>query len=407
MSGTVNANTQAGSTKQGQMSPLQQNAAARSLIFSRAKPILQLVTTKTFATLTPGTAAQVVVNPLQVGFLRRFLVEITGTITNTTSGVALSKTANGTSNLLKNVTFNDFTGNPRHNCSGRSIDYVEAYKYGRIPGAATTSDNTEGYGSNYGSNAGPNLTVSGGATPAATFTRVFEIPIMQDTGQQMAGGLWLGTNNQTTLLTLTLQDTLAVASTGDPLTAVLQGTTAGAITFTQTAFTVTVWQEYWNNVPVDKNNNPILPGLDISTAYMITETNSGLSFSSGNPAYWNFPTFSKLLGTYFCFDNGAVALNAGTDISAITLQVSNYSIIKQYTPTSLSRICRDIVGADFPSGSYGIPSRQHPYDVSQYPSLQLQITPTGTINAGTYSLITTELLRRVQYLAAASGVGGA
>lgn len=407
MSGTTQGQQQAASGSQNKMTPAQQNAAARSLIWGTAKPILQQVTSKAFGTITPGTPTTVVVNPLQIGFVRRFIVEITGTITNTTAGVALAKTANGTSNLLKNVTFNDFTGNPRHNCSGRSIDYVEAFKYGRIPGAAYTTDNTEGYGSNYGSNVGPNLTVSGGGTPSGTFTRVFEIPIMQDCGQQMAGGLWLGTNNQTTLLTLTLQDTMVVPSTGDPLTAVLQGSSAGAITFTQTNFTVTVWQEYWNNVPVDKNSDPILPGLDITTAYMITETNSGLTFSAGNPASWNFPTFSKLLGTYFCFDNGANALNAGTDISAIQLVVSNYSIIRQYNPISLSRITRDIVGADMPSGSYGVASRMHPFDVSQYPSLQLQITPTGTINAGTYSLITTELLRRVQYLGAASGVGGA
>lgn len=390
-----------------QMTAGQQNAAARSLIWRNAKPILQQVTTKTFNTVTAGTSVQVVVNPLQIGFVRRFLVEVTGTITNTTSGVALTKTPNGTSNLLKNITFNDFTGNPRHNCSGRSIDYVEAYKYGRVPGGAYTTDNTEGYGSNYPSNSGPNLTISGGATPAGTFTRVFEIPIMQDNGQQMAGGLWLGTNNQTTLLTLTLQDTPVVQSTGDPLTAVLIGATAGAVTSTFTNVTVTIWQDYWNNVPVDKNGNPVLPGLDVTTAYMITETNTGLTFSSGNAASWNFPTFSKLLGTYFAYDNGANALNAGTDISAIALVVSNYSIIRQYTPISLDRITRDIVSASLPSGSYGIPSRNHPLDVSQYPSLQLQITPTSTVNAGTYALVTTELLRRVQYLGAASGVGGA
>jgi hypothetical protein len=407
MSGTVSQTVQTGQVTNQKMTPQAQNAAARALIWRQGKPILQQVTTKSFASVTAGQQTQVVVNPLQVGFVRRFLVEISGTITNTTAGVALTKTANGVSNLLKNVTFNDFTGNPRHNASGRAFEYVEAYKYQRIPGAALTSDQVNGFGSNVASNTGPNLTVSGGATPAGTFTHVFEIPIMQDTGQQMAGGLWLATNNQTTLLTLTLQDTPVVQSTGDPLTAVLIGSTAGAVTFTYTNVTVTVWQEYWNNVPNDKQGNPILPGLDVTTAYMITESNSGLSFANGQFASWNFPTFSKLLGTYFSYDNGANALNPGTDLGNIQLVVSNYAIIKQYTPQQLSRITRDIIGADLPSGSYGIPSRNHPLDVSQYPSLQLQIQPNAAVNAGTYANIITELLRRVQYMGAASGVGGA
>ena len=404
MSGTVNAQQQ--NVSKSKMTPAQQNAMARQAIWQNAKPILQRVTSKTFSSVAAGQSNQIVVNPLQIGFVRRFLVEVTGTITNTTSGVALTRTPNGVSNLISNLTFNDFTGNPRHNCSGRSLAYVSAFKYGSVPGAALTSDTVDGFASVIPSNVGPSLTVSGGGTPSATFTHVFEVPIMQDTGKQMAGGMWLGTNNQSTLLTITLNNTMAVASTGDPLNAVLIGATAGAITYTMTNFTVTVYQDYWNNVVTGADGNPVLPIQDVSTAYMITETNAGLTFASGQTSFWNFPTFSQLLGTYLSFDNGANALNPGTDIANIALQVSNYAIIRQYDPNIISRLTRDILMADMPSGSYGIPSRQHPLNVTQYPSLQLGITPTGTINAGTYAMITTELLRPVQYMAAASGISG-
>jgi hypothetical protein len=376
------------------------------MIWKSAKPIFQMVTQKTFASVSAGQNTMVV-NPLQIGFLRKFVVEVSGTITDTHATIALDRTPNGADNLLSNITFADFTGNPRHNASGRSFSYVELCKYRRIPGASYTSDSVSGFGSNIASNACPATVAANGGT--ATVTRVFEIPVMQDDGQQMAGGLWLGVNNQSTLLTLTLNPTPIVAAGSDVLNAVYVGHAAGAVTGTLTNVTVKVFQDYWNNVQTDKNGNPILPGQDIATAYMITETNSGLSFAVGNPAAWNFPTFSKLLGTYVAFDNGAAgpsSLYPGTDLNTLALVVSNYAYIRQYSPNVLSRIVRDLTGADMPLGSYAIPSRMHPLDVSQYPSLQLQITP-NTVNAGAYALITTELLRPVQYMAAASGVGGA
>jgi hypothetical protein len=378
------------------------NRIARPAIFSQAKMIIQQVASKAITGAVAVGNNVVTFNPIQVGLLIGFIVGVTGVITNSAAG-ALTRTPNGVDNVLQNMTFNDFTGNPRHNCSGRSLSFVEAMKYKRIPGAATTSDSVSGFGSNYGSNTIPATVAASGNT--GTFARFFEVPITVDSGKNMAGALWLGVNNQSTTLNLTLNPTPVVGSGGDPLTAVYQSAAAspGAVTFTSAV--VTVWQRYWTNLP-ESNGNIMLPEEDMSTAYMITETNSGITFSAGNNSFWNYPTFSKLLGTYFSYDNGATTLNPGTDITAISLQVSNFSYVRQFTPASLSRLTRDIVGADFPIGSYGIASRSHPLDVSQYPSLQLGIQPL-TAAAGSYALVTTELLRQVQFMAAASGVGGA
>lgn len=388
-----------GSVSAQQMSPAAQNQAARNAIFTAAKPILQQIAgTKTFATVAAG-ANTLSINPLQVGFLRSFYVEVVGTITNTGTGT-LTLTPNGADNLISNVTFNDFTGNPRHNCSGRSLSYVEAAKYRRIPGAAVTSDSVSGFGSIIASNVAPSTVANAGT---ATVRRIFEVPIMVDNGRNMAGGLWLGVNNQSTLLNITLNTAAVTATSADPLLAVYQGASG-----TLTNVTVTVYQEYWNNVPVYQSGpmagQPMLPTQDLSTAYMITETNTGLTFSAGNTAYWNYPTFSKILGTYFTYDNN-LALNAGTDINSISLQVSNYTIIRQFDPYTLDRIARNVCTASYPKGTYPIFSRMHNLDVSQYPSLQLAINPSTATNA--YGLVTTELLRPVQYMASASGVGGA
>lgn len=389
-----------GSQSAPKMSPAQQNQMARQAIFSQATPIIQRINAPiTVANVASGNNT-ISINPLNIGFLRRFLVEVTATIANPgTTTVTLSP--NGIDNLLTNITFNDFTGNPRHNCSGRALSYVEAAKYGRIPGAALASDTASGFGSNIQSDYAPATIAAGGN---ATVSRVFEVPIMVDTGRFMAGGLWLGVNNQSTLLKLTLNAN-PVPIGGDPLLAVYTGaaTTAGSIT----SATVTVSQDYWNFGPSlmdPKTGMPILPTQDVSTAYMITETSSGMTFAAGQAASWNFPTFSKLLGTYLTYDNGN-ALNAGTDVSLLALVVSNYSIIKQFSPKLLDRLTRDVSRASYPAGTYALMSRMHPLDVSQYPSLQLQFTPSS-VQSGAYALITTELLRPMQYMAAASGMGG-
>jgi hypothetical protein len=383
------------------MSPAQQNSYARTLIYNNAKPIFQKVASKSFVNVASGNNI-FTVNPLQIGFIRRFLVEVTCTISNTDTTHAATEIGFGVDNLVSNITFNDFTGNPRHNASGRSFGFVEAAKFRQIPGAAFTSDSVSGYGSNIPSNVAPSIAGSG----TATVTRVFEVPIMVDCGQNMAGGLWLGTNNQSTTLNITLNPNPIGLPTADPLNLVYRLAAGGAtIAATpMTAATVTVWQDYWNNVPSDPTTGkPILPQQDIGTAYMITETNSGMTFAANQQSSWNFPTFSKLLGTYLIYDNNG-ALNPGSDISLLSLVLSNYAIVKQYDPITLDRLVRAVINSSYPSGTYAFITRQHPLDIDQYPALQLQVTPSSATNS--VGMITTELLRQVQYMAAAAGMGG-
>lgn len=382
------------------MTPAQQNAYARQTIFNKAKPIFQQVTQRSFTNVASGNNV-LQVNPLQIGWVRRFFVEVSATIVNSDTTHAAALTPFGVDNIVSNITFNDFTGNPRHNASGRSFSFVEAAKYRLVPGAAYTTDSVSGFGSNIASNSAGTIAASG----TVTVRRVFEVPVMVDTGQNMAGGLWLGTNSQTTSLNITLNANPIGLPAGDPLNHVYKLATGGTTVGTTpvTAATVTVYQDYWNDVPTDQAGNPVLPQQDLGTAYMITETNSGLTFAAGQQSSWSFPTFSQILGTYFIFDNGGT-LNPGTDITSLSLTLSNYAIVKQYDPYVLSRLQRQIVGVDYPDATYPLITRSHPLNVRQYPALQLQVQPSS-VNSGALAMITTELLRPVQYMAAASGMG--
>ena len=388
--------------KQGQMSPKQQNTYARELIYRNAKPIFQKVASKSFTNVALGNNV-FTVNPLQIGFVRRFIVEVTATIENTDASHAAAVVGFGADNIVQNITFNDFTGNPRHNASGRSFSMVQAAKYKHIPGAAYTTDSVSGYGANIASNVAPSIPDN---SSSITLRRFFEVPIMVDIGKNMTGGLWLGTNNQSTTLSITLNPNPIGLPTADPLNLVYRLATSGTTIATTpiTACTVTVYQDYWNNVPSDpKTGQPILPVQDISNAYMITETNSGMTFAANQQSSWNFPTFSKMLGTYLIYDNNG-ALNSGTDITTISLVLSNYAIVKQYDPFMLDQLTRAVMGSSYPPGTYALITRQHPLDINQYPALQLQVTPSSATSA--VGMITTELVRPVQYMAAAAGMGG-
>ena len=371
----------------------QQNQIARRAVFNKSRLIQQKIAQSiTGAGPVVSPSNVFTFNPIQVGLLISFIVEITCTINNTGAG-ALTLTPNGADNILSNIQFNDFTGNPRHNCSGRTLSFVEAAKYKRTPGAAQTSDSVSGFGSIVASNVAP-ATIANGSN--GVVTRVFEIPVMVDETLDMAGALYLGVNNQNTLLKLTLNPNVVGT---DPLLAVYTGTSGTLINYT-----INVYQRYWNNLP-KHGEKLFLPDLDLATAYMIQEFSSGISFAANQENFWNYPTFSEILGTYFSYDNASTTLNAGTDLTKIRTVVSNYSSIVECDPNVMDRLIRDQIQTSMPKGSYGFFSREKRWNVNQYPSLQLGITPSSA-PANTYALVGTELLRRVQYLEQASGVGG-
>lgn len=378
-----------------------QNQEARAHIFRHCPVVKQQIPsgTKSIAALNAGTATQQI-QPLQVGFVRRFLVEVSGTINNTGTGT-ITLTPNGLDNIFSSIVLQDFTGNNRHNASARMFRMREAAAYMRIPGAAVTSDSVSGYGSVVGSNVAPATVAAAGN---GAFRGVWEIPVMCSLGMDMRGGLYLGVNNQSANLILNLNANPVAINTGDSLTAMYQGGAAAAGNVSN--LSIAVWQEYYNDLPLHKTTRePLLPQLDVRTAFMLQENNAGMALAANQVASWNYPTFSEVVGTYWSYSNGGV-LNAGTDFSMAGIIISNYSIITQVDPYTLDRLTRNEISTSFPKGSYGfITKGEDILDVNQYPSLQLQFQPTS-VGSNSYVNVCTEMFRPMQYMTKASGVGG-
>lgn len=91
------------------------NNAARALLISQGVDATQQIFQTSAASFTAGT--NIINVPVRnVGFIKGFLVEITGTVTPTVAAIKLSPF--GLSNLLSNITFTDLSNNVRINTAG-------------------------------------------------------------------------------------------------------------------------------------------------------------------------------------------------------------------------------------------------------------------------------------------------
>ncbi len=117
-----------------------------------------------------------------------------------------------------------------------------------------------------------------------------------------------------------------VTAAGDPGLAVYTGNTGdwnGNVT-------ITVWQDYIDQVPMDQSGNPILPQDDIATLYQLNNTT--LSALVANQDFGvPFANFRNFLSTVLVYDNAGV-YNNGTDINYFALQTANSSNIWRYGP---------------------------------------------------------------------------
>jgi hypothetical protein len=105
----------------------------------------------------------------------------------------------------------------------------------------------------------------------------------------------------------------------------------GAVGNVLNTFTITVHQNFLDQLPIGKQG-PILPALDIGTAYLLNNTTvTGIVANQDNPIpYANFRDF---MSTTVIYDNfGYVTAPIGSDMNYFTLQSANYTNILKYDP---------------------------------------------------------------------------
>lgn len=362
-----------------QMNATQMNAMARAAVLATSVEMTQQIYANT---VVPSSTNVLNITPRNVGLIKGFWIRVQATVTNT-AGSATALTDFNAANILSNITFTDLNNNQRINTTGWHLNFLNTVK-GSVYGASTGpregpffsaisgTDTPIKYGSIFNV---LSATASIAASGTGTVNMWYWVPLAYSDGD-LRGAVYGNVVNATMNLQVTINPNPSPAS-GDSTSAVYVGNPA-----TITSATVTVYQNYLDQLPMSKNG-PVLPMLDLSTVYELKQTVlTGIVANQEFPiAYSNFRDF---LSTVLVFYNGS-ARTAGTDVNYWALQSANFTNILKQDPILCSGKVRQIIGTDLPNGTYEFDFRGKPISTVQYGNMQMVLN-ASTATAGAYVL---------------------
>lgn len=370
----------------------QANMLARMAVLQQSTPMIQSIWS---SVETPATKNIININPRYVGLVKGFLVKLSATVTNASSGSsALSLTANGPANLLQNINFVDLQNYTRINTPGVFLSALNTARQGKPFLSSTATDSPMGYGSNATVIKAP-ATIATGAT--GTIYMYYWVPLAYSESD-LTGSIYMGVVNATAQLQLTIAQAAQafVASTADPTLAIYQG--AGAVSATLTNVNVNVYQSFLDQLPKLDANNLLLPVADLSTIYELKNT----ALSSINVAQdfnIGYSNFRHFLSTTAIFDNetGGAYPTMGTDINYWAIRSANYTDLIKIDPFTQLGMTRRIIDTDFPVGMYYFDHRAKPIYTSQFGNMNLVLNPS-TVNTNAQVLVGWEAFANVNNL---------
>jgi P3 major capsid protein len=378
-----------------QPNPAALNLAARNLLVRQCVDAWLPIAT---GTITTGVGSVVNVPGRNVGLVKRFLIELALPITPSAQNQAVGPL--GPAAILSNVLLTDLSNQIRVNTTGWHLVALSSVKRRKIWGAAYITDTPLGYGNNYTNiMAAPALTGGGGAT---TIYATFEVPVSY-TDHDLRGAIYAAVTNATFNLQFTLNPNMfAISTTPDPTFALYKSAGAGAATLG--TVTYTVYQNFLDQIPRDpKTNAPLLPLLDLGTAYLLNVSPFGaLVANSDNP--FPYPNFRDIMSSTVIFDNGGT-LNAGSDVAYWALQTANYTNIFKLGPRTTILRDRTLLGDDPPAGMYYFDHRDKPVNTLQYGNMALLLNPS-TVNAGAAVYFGYESLALIGMITGAGSLAG-
>jgi len=361
-----------------QPSPAQQNMMARNLILKGgvvgggyippAIDMWQPLNPNLAASPGPGTVITFYLR--NVGLVKRLMMQFKATVTaGATSQQNLTKL--GLANLVSNVTFFDLGANQRINSTAWHLTAVASAKRRKVFGAAYTSDTPLGYGNNNNRIMFAPSSIAANGSSEIDFQ--LEIPMCRN-DSDLRGAIFADVTQATMQVQVTLNPQMFVSSTADPTLAMYQS--AGSDLASLSNLSIQVYQNYLDQLPRIGNGPPILPKLDIGTAYLLNTTSSGLPIvnQDNGYAFTNARTFESLC---FIYDNNGTLNVNGTDLNTINLTSANFTNIYNLNPKMLGMMDRQLLMDDFPAGMYFLDFRHRPIDTNQYGNMVLNINPSS------------------------------
>lgn len=360
---------------QPKLTPQQLNQMQRQAVLGSAVEMKQQIFSQAIdptAQLGPLT-----INPRNVGLIKYFRIIVEGAVINTHGSQDATVSPFGFLNTLSNVQFTDLNNNLRVNTAGWHLGNLGSAKK-RWPMAAALVQSAFGSGplsepAQYGNNfpvvvAPKTITHGAGATP---FRIVYDLPLAYS-DDDLRGAVFANVVNATMQIGLTVNPNAFVANSGADWTfAIARG---GTVAFSGN-IQVTVYQYYLDQLPVGKSG-VVLPILDLSTVYELKNTVfTGMTPGQDYPVpYTNFRDFLSTFAVYNSTGD-ETGLGNGADINTWALQSANFTNLWKLDPLTAAQEARDIIGTDFPLGTYYFSSRRKPISTNQYGNMELVLNP--------------------------------
>jgi hypothetical protein len=370
------------------MTPQQQDAIATRAILSSSVDRIQAVAS---SQVFPASNPVLLVQPINVGLIKRFTIVVTGHINNTGTAL-LTLTDFGLANIFGQggVQYIDLNNYLRVNTSGAHLSMLASAKRRRSYGATVQDDQANGTNLSKMLNTAPALwgvfqapqTIAVGASGA--FRAVFELPLAY-TDDDLRGAIWANVLNAVQQLTLTFNPQPVAASPNDNTFAIYAGPAGAAGSITDAD--VVVYQEYLDQLP--KAQGPqgmttILPALSLSTVYELKSTvfQNVPSNQEFFIAYANQRSFISTFAT-FNQDGTSTGRATGGNVNYWALLSANSTYIWKLDPLTATLKSREHLMSDLPAGTYYFASRRHNIASLQFGNLQLTLNP-NTSNAASY-----------------------
>lgn len=389
---------------QQQMTAQQVNALARAAIKARAVLMRQPIFTQT---VTPTNQPTVQINPRNVGLITGFWVKVVATVTNP-AGAEIALTDFGPANVLSQIQFNDLNNNTRIQTPGWHLHLLNSIKSRRPFGAAilngTGFDTPVDYGNNFAGEIQADPTIAANST--GTITMWYYVPLSY-TLDDLRGAVYANIVNATMQLNLSFAGqfgtSVCAANGADGTLAIYQAAAAGVGAVTLSSATITVYQEYYDQLPMGPNG-VLLPILDLATIYELKQTTQ-TAIVAGQDFPYQYANFRDFLSTIMVFvNNGTTGQRGnGSDINYLALQSANFTNIFKHEPALQALLTRQHLMTDLPLGVYYFGSREKPISTTQYGNMQLILNAINATN-NPYQLVAVEDFALVQTLSMAGSL---
>jgi hypothetical protein len=369
------------------------NMAARQAVIQRGLNMWQSIASGTVASPLANNVVNVPIR--NVGLVKRLVVELQCTIVRAAAEV-LTLTAWGPANFLSNVVLTDLNNQQRINTAGWHLHALATARRQMAYAAAFQNDSPVGIGSNILVMSAPKNV---GAV-AQTVRMFYELPISYG-DYDLRGAIYANVVNATMNLQMTINPNFVAASGADAVLSVYQSNTADKGTVGSVSYTI--YQNYLDQVPMS-SNGPILPLMDLSTAYLLTNTSvTGLTAGQDFPV--PLANFRDFMSVFAIYDNTKV-LNPGTDMNYVGLQSANFTFIQKTDPYMAALLTRNLIGDDFPAGTYYFDFRNKPVATIQYGNMQLILNPSAVTDATANVLLGYETLALINQVTNAGSLYG-